>query len=93
MDTRDWWNLEEGDPIIKKCLSRNWYQAIQIAMFDMDSSKDAIASAEQILQLIKNYIQACFNLPRFVTIDECMTLSKIHHLVSNLIFYFYLLFI
>lgn len=86
-DYRDWWNEKDGDKFIQQTISRNWFQTINIAMFDMDSDEAATTCAEQILEFIKTYTQACFNLPKFVTIDECMTLAKIHDLISY-IFYF-----
>lgn len=81
-DRKDWWNEEHGDVFIQQCISRNWYQAITGAMFDFPTNTENIASAEEILSLIKTKMQSCFKLPRFTTVDECMTKVRIHHLVS-----------
>jgi hypothetical protein len=85
-DKKNWWSETEGDLFIRQCISRDWYQVISTAMFDMPEEA-AIKSAETTLDFIKTYTQACFSLPRFITIDECMTLVRIHHLVSNYIYF------
>lgn len=81
-DRKDWWSEKHGDHFIQQCISRDWYQAITTAMFDFATSAESIQSAEHILSLIKQKVQSCFFLPRFVTVDECMTLCRIHHLIS-----------